>query len=341
MEYQRSITQGDLYSGKTPAPPLNLTLEDKVKLILWNSKDPEYAVNLWCYYEQSYWIPYNGMTEVILDGRVPLFLHNLETNEMDQVSPIEMFFCSVGLILTGENIVISPKVIEHFSNLLGPRWNAIYLYKKVCESVYENLIRTPLDLLWQRDSILELFPDSFPFEDDRINLVCHCCCLLECVCPCPSGQHIGMNCRCTCTYCELPRQFQRTPERQNLCQCINVCPKCFKPLQKQSYMYNIDGPEDLCECNDDFSDKHIYLSKPLASFVPTRPIYEVFEPLNVGNNECDGLYRDHYEWIDAYEKYGNALEKNVEENGEKPEILGNHLDRLESWACQGVSGVSS
>ena len=77
LRYQRCITQGDLYSGKTPAPPLNLTLEDKVKLILWNSKDPEFLVNLWCNFDQADWISYNGMSEVILDARVPLFLHNL------------------------------------------------------------------------------------------------------------------------------------------------------------------------------------------------------------------------------------------------------------------------
>ena len=339
LKYQRCITQGELYSGETPAPPLNLTLEDKVKLILWDNMSPKYQVNLRNYYNQSQWIAYNGMSEVILDARVSLFLHNMDTKEMEQVSPIKSFFYFVGLILSGEDIVISPKVIEHFVTLLGPRWNPIYLYKSVSESVYGNLPKKRLDLLWERESILELFPDCFPFHDDAIDLYCHGCCLLECECPCPSGQHIGMNCRCTCTYCKLPRQFQRNPRYQHLCQCINDCRKCFKPLQG---LFGED-PEDLCECNDDgFSNKHIYLSQPLASFVHTpKTTYSPWNNTNRGNNRFDGVYRNRDEWLDAYEKWRDALEKLVEENGVKPEILGNHLDRLESWACQGVAGVAS
>ena len=214
---------------------------------------------------------------------------------MEQVSPIEMFFYFVGLILSGEDIIIPAKVIEHFANVLGPRWNPLYLYKKVCDSVYENLIRKPfLDLLWERDSILRLFPDCFPFQDEAINLYCHGCCLLECECPCPSGQHIGMNCRCTCTYCKLPRQFQHTPRKQNLCQCINECYYCGKPLQKQTGMYFIEE-EDLCECyqDDDIPCKYKYFNGKHED----------------GEKTYRPLYRTDDEWRDAYEKYGDALEK--------------------------------
>jgi len=337
--YQKRIKQGDLYSGKTLAPPLNLTLEDKVKLILWNSKDPEYGVNLWCYYDQSYWIAYNGMFDVILDARVPLFLQNMETKEIESVSPIEMFFFLVGLILNEDNFLMSPKVIEHFCNLLGPRWNPIYLYKSVSESVYEKYMEKPFDLLLQRESILGLFPDCFPFQDEAINDYCHGCSLLECECLCPSGQHIGMNCRCTCTYCKLPRQFQRTPGRQNLCQCINECKTCKKLLQEQSGMNDIEE-WDLCECNyeNDFSCKYLYLNHKLEDGEKT---YSPWNDTNSGNGPLNGKYRDRDEWLDAYEEHGNNLQRLVNENGEIREILGNHLERIEYWACQGVDGVAS
>ena len=339
LRYQRCITQGDLYLEKTPAPPLNLTPGDKVKLILWDNMAPEYSYNLWCYYDQAYWIAYKGMFDVILDARVPLFLQNMETKKIDQVSPIEMFFYLVGLILMGANFVMSPKVIEHFSNVLGPRWNPIYLYKSVSDSVYENYMRKPFDLLLQRDSILGLFPDCFPFQDDAIDLYCHGCCLLECECPCPSGQHIGSNCRCICSHCNKPRQFQRTPLEQDLCQCINECPKCLKLRQEQSDMYGIEG-WDLCECNDDndFSGKYKYLTQKLEYGEKT---YSPWNDTNSGNGYLNGKYRDRDEWLDAYEEHGDNLERLINENGEIREILGNHLERIESWACQGVDGVSS
>jgi hypothetical protein len=297
LRYQRCITQGSLYFSDTPTPPLNLTPGDKVKLILWDNMAPEYSYNLWCYYDQAYWIAYKGMSEVILDARVPLFLQNMETKKIDQVSPIEMFFYLVGFILTGENIVISPKVIEHFSTLLGPRWNPIYLYKKVCDSVYENYMGEPFDLLLQRDFILRLFPDCFPFDDEAINDYCHGCCLLECECLCPSGQHIGSNCQCTCTDCKLPRQFQRTPGCKKLCQCINDCYYCAKPLQEQTNIH-FDEAVGLCKCYQDddfstkFSTKYKYLNQKHEDGVKT------YRP----------LYRTREEWLDAYEKHGNNLD---------------------------------
>jgi hypothetical protein len=104
-------------------------------------------------------------------------------------------------------------------------------------------------------------------------------------------------------------------------------------------MYGIEG-WDLCECNDDndFSGKYKYLTQKLEYGEKT---YSPWNDTNSGNGYLNGKYRDRDEWLDAYEEHGDNLERLINENGEIREILGNHLERIESWACQGVDGVSS
>ena len=62
-------------------------------------------------------------------------------------------------------------------------------------------------------------------------------------------------------------------------------------------MYDIEE-WDLCECNDenDFSCKYKYLTQKLED-----------NDTNAGNGYSNGTYRNRNEWIDAYEKYGEAV----------------------------------
>ena len=103
-------------------------------------------------------------------------------------------------------------------------------------------------------------------------------------------------------------------------------------------MFGIEE-EDLCECGYDYTPQYRYLTHRLLK--DGEKPYSPWNDTNSGNGPLNGKYRDRDEWLDAYEEHGDNLQRLVNENGEIREILGNHLKRIESWACQGVDGVSS